>query len=43
MLHFDQYREMGLSGRRFYEAHYAREVFVERLTGILAAPVKKEQ
>ena len=43
VLHFDRYREMGLSGRRFYEAHYAREVFMERLTGILAAHVKKEQ
>lgn len=38
VLHFDRYREMGLSGRRFYEAHYARAVFMERLAGILADP-----
>lgn len=36
VLHFDRYREMGMSGRRFYEAHYARDVFMQRLTGIFA-------
>ena len=33
--HFEEYRQKGLNGRRFYEENYTREKFIGSLTGLL--------